>query len=109
MREFTYQVPAFGYLLCGRCLEHLNQLRCIVVALGFPAADLGTDWPAPAGPVLQTVGLRPTHCPPAMDSAAIQAAYVQSGFAYIDVSCVLPPSACLPTHGSNACIEMLKL
>jgi hypothetical protein len=44
-----------------------------------------------------------------MDSAAIQAAYVQSGFAYIDVSCVLPPCACLPTHGSNACIETLKL
>jgi hypothetical protein len=40
--------------------------------------------------VLQTVGLLPTHCPPAMDSAAIQAAYVQSGFAYMDVSFGLP-------------------
>lgn len=31
------------------------------------------------------MGLLPTHCPPAMDSAAIQAAYVQSAFAYIEV------------------------
>lgn len=36
-------------------------------------------------PLLQTVGLLPTHCPQAMDSAAIQAAYAQSAFAYIDV------------------------
>ncbi|EFN51722.1 hypothetical protein CHLNCDRAFT_139890 [Chlorella variabilis] len=32
----------------------------------------------------QSMGLLPTHCPPAMDSAAIQAAYVQSAFAYIE-------------------------
>lgn len=32
----------------------------------------------------QTVGLLPTHCPPAMDSPALQAAYAQSLFAYID-------------------------
>ncbi|KAL4423234.1 hypothetical protein ABPG77_000026 [Micractinium sp. CCAP 211/92] len=32
----------------------------------------------------QTVGLLPTNCPPAMDSPALQAAYSQSIFAYVD-------------------------
>ncbi len=35
---------------------------------------------------MQTVGLLPTNCPPAMDSPALQAAYAQSMFAYVDVS-----------------------
>ncbi len=45
----------------------------------------------------QTVGLLPTHCIAAMDSAAIQAAYVQSAFGYIEVHCCLHtwPLACL--------------
>ena len=33
----------------------------------------------------QTVGLLPTHCAPAMDSPVIQAAYVQSAYAYVEV------------------------
>ena len=63
-------------------LSHLlSRVFCVLLA-GRTLHPLSL---AASGPYLQTVGLLPTHCPPAMDSPALAAAYAQSGFAYIDV------------------------
>lgn len=51
-----------------------------------PASHSRLTASSPARPTMQTVGLLPTNCPPAMDSPALQAAYSQSIFAYVDVS-----------------------
>lgn len=94
MREFTYQVGGeeagqrggdYGSRSAGQA--------CFSTAVSLGAGRLGLQPPtatcAASPPLLvlppQTVGLLPTHCPPAMDSPTLQAAHAQSAYAYVDV------------------------
>lgn len=83
----------------GQRLAVASTATAAMNAIGYArqlAMDALNAAPHPAphtlptpGPAPQTVGLLPTHCPPALDSPALVAAYAQSGFAYMDVSAVL--------------------
>ena len=90
MREFTYQVGVGG--THGTQAPWLLSMGAVLGCSGLASACLRRlhfrlellAW-HPAFCSAQTVGLLPTHCPPAMDSPALAAAYAQSGFAYIEV------------------------
>lgn len=95
MRKFTYRVGLVGWsgpVSCDRFSQQcchtpqwVMQVRVAMDALDAAPHPAPHTLPTP-GPAPQTVGLLPTHCPPALDSPALAAAYAQSGFAYMDVS-----------------------
>jgi len=88
MQRTAAQLPGMRHLAEPPC--HAAPLRCLCACV-------------------QTVGLLPTHCPPAMDSPTLQAAFAQSVFAYIEVGNWAEPGAavwCDCSGVGRACVSL---